>query len=135
MMNYTLLLHGFLTMLIGNLAGVGYSKAIRNKIPNENGWKLLHTASVMGGIMLMVMAVFFNELTKDFRYAVYLFYSVILSNYCFAAGMLWAALTAARGLDKKEPGRHNRIVYIFYYIAATLSFVYTLVFIVLILNK
>lgn len=135
MMNYSLLLHGFLTFLAGNLSGIGYSKAIRKLIANEPGWKLMHSATVMGAIMLMVFAVFFNELTKDFAYAQYLLYSIVISNYCFAGGMLLAAFTSARGLDKKAPGRNNRIVYTLYYIAAILAFVYTIIFIILILLK
>lgn len=83
----------------------------------------------------LAMATFFNDLTRGFNYAGALFYSVILSNYLFAAGMLLAAFTAKRGLDKKEPGKANRLVYVFYYIAAMLSFAYTIVFIFLIIQK
>ncbi|NIG52989.1 hypothetical protein [Chitinophaga sp. Cy-1792] len=134
-MNYTLLFHGFLTILIGNLSGIGYSKAIRKVIANESAWKLMHSASVMGGIMLLAFAPFFNGLTADFNYAVYLLYSIIISNYCFAAGMLLAAFTGARGIDKKAPGSNNKIVYVFYYIAAILSLVYTMVFLFLIIKR
>lgn len=92
MINYPLLLHGFLTLLAGNLAGIAYSRSIRKIIDNEHGWKIMHSA-------------------------------------------LLAAFTAKRGLDKKEPGRANRLVYIFYYFAALLSFIYTFVFIFLIFRK
>ncbi|RFS20672.1 hypothetical protein DVR12_19120 [Chitinophaga silvatica] len=134
-MNYSLLLHGFITLLIGNFAGVGYSKSIRKIIANENGWKLLHSATLMGSIMLMTFAVFFNDLTSGFRYSTYLFYAVIISNYCFVAGMLLAALSSARGLDKNEAGRNNKIVYWFYYVAAILSLAYTFIFIFLLTKK
>ncbi|NML36160.1 hypothetical protein HHL17_03020 [Chitinophaga sp. G-6-1-13] len=129
-MKYQFILHGFLTIMVSNIGGIVYSKAIRKLVANEAGWRLLHSAGMMGGIMLLAFASFFDDITAGFPLLAKGLFGVILgSNYFFLAGMLIAAYTAARGVDKEEKGRGNKVVYTCYYIAALLGFVYTGVFI------
>ncbi|MTI33118.1 hypothetical protein [Xanthovirga aplysinae] len=132
-MNKYLILHGLLMILIGNLGGIGYSKAIRKIIKNEGSWRVFHTASFTGGVLLIAFSSFFDKLTSSYSYSTLLLCGIILSNYLFIIGMFLAAIFGKRGIDKKDKGVINILIYCIYFFASLLSFSYLVILIYLML--
>lgn len=101
-MHLHFILHGGIILLLGLITGFPYTRAIIKCSGTEAAWRLVHSASSMGGIWLIAMGVVFVLLSTPVWLSWAWLISSVLSVYAFFIGMLAAAITGKRGLEKRN---------------------------------
>lgn len=107
-----LLLHGSIVLLVGLLSGSPMGNAINKRKGEETirGWRVAHSGLVMGGLLLLVMAVVVPHLGLSSLLAYSLVGCFVVSGYGFVVALPLGAWKGHRGL-KPNPRGINHIVY------------------------
>jgi FtsH-binding integral membrane protein len=118
-MSQNLVLHGAVVLLLGFLGGFFFARAIKRG-SGEVAWRVVHSGSAMGGILLIAIAPVIAQLTVSEWIAQLLGWSLILGVDIFVLGMVWAAVSGKRGLSRGGDA-HNRTVWACYAAGTGLS--------------
>lgn len=116
-----LVLHGALVLFTGFIGGFFFARAIKSG-SGEVAWRVVHSGSSMGGILLIALAPVITKLAVSDRLAQCLGWSLILGVDLFVIGMIWAAVSSKRGLSRSG-GAHNRAVWACYAVATGFTLV------------
>ena len=112
MCDLTFVLHGGIILMLSQLAGFAFARAIRSG--NSDRWRMSHAACSAGGISLVALAPVVPHLAVDATgFAV----AWIGSTYALCVGTVIAALSGHRGIESGPP-LVNRAVYALYLIGA-----------------
>lgn len=109
--------HGLLILLVGLLSGFPFAQSIKSKNGREVAWRVVHAGGASAGLMLIAVGV----ITQQFELGplnAFIYYLFIFGTYTLVGGMVLAAITGQRGLDKKNHNIYNKIVYILYGLGA-----------------
>jgi hypothetical protein len=124
--NLALVVHGIVVLLIGQLAGVAFFRAI-NASPERDGavqmWRMSHAASTAGAVFLIALAPVVPHLAFAPIPASLVVSTTIVSSYLLSAGTVVAAFSGHRGTQPRQPWP-NLAVYAMYVagaIGSTLS--------------
>ncbi len=125
MMNFDLhyFLHGLLILMIGQLGGFPFAKAIKRKDGSEVAWRVVHSGSSMAGIMLIAIGGLINRLSVSPLINSIILWGIVASTYLFIIGMIIAAVSSQRGIGNARE-KHTttwKMVYYLYGIGAFLS--------------
>jgi hypothetical protein len=105
-------LHGGIILMLSQLAGLAFARAIRNG--NSDRWRMSHAACSAGGILLVAVAPVAPHLAIDKTlFAI----AWIGSTYALCVGTVVAAISGHRGIASSAP-LMNRLVYALYLIGA-----------------
>src|SRR5690242_8889908 len=98
-----LVFNGALLVFLGMSAGFAYRFAIVHdwEAVKQREMRILHTFLVQVGALIIAIGAIGNYLTISVRRATFLVWSLVLSTYTFAAGLVAAAIVGTRGL---KPG-------------------------------
>jgi hypothetical protein len=113
-------LHGAIILMLSQLAGFAFARAIRNG--GSDRWRMSHAACSAGGILLVALAPVAPHLAID---ATFFAIAWVASTYALCVGTVVAAITGHRGIDSGPPSM-NRLVYALYLMGALGTTVATL---------
>ena len=107
-----LLFHGSVVLLAGLLSGAPMGSAINKKRGEATiqAWRVSHSGLVMGGLMMLVIAVAIPNLSLTSTLISIMVWSLVISGYGFTVALPLGAWKGHRGL-KPNPSGINRIVY------------------------
>lgn len=114
-----LVLHGSLVLLVGFVGGGLFSRAIK-RAQGEVAWRVVHSGSSMGGVMLIALGAALPQLTAAAWLTQLVAWSLIAGVEVFVLAMIWAAVTGQRGLTRGGT-RSNRAINVLYLAASALS--------------
>lgn len=125
-MDLLLIKHGLLMAVIGILAGLPFTRAISKKKENQEQWRIVHLAGILGGVFLIALGLIYHllPLNKDISWIIG--FLIIVSNWLFTIGMIISGLSGERGLSPKSKKPAGRVIFILYCIASLLSTIGTL---------
>ena len=104
--------HGAVVTLVGLLAGIPYAMVATGRVVgSERAWRFAHVGNILGGIFLLAVAGVADRLDLVPARRTLLVWSLVLSAYADAAGIVMAAIFNVRGLI---PGGSlaNTLVYV-----------------------
>jgi hypothetical protein len=114
--NLTLVVHGAIVLLLAQLAGYVFFRAI-NASPQDavrtGMWRMSHSASSMGAVFLIALAPVAPHLALPPPLDRVLVAGVIASTYALCLGTLVAGFTGHRGTRARPPWP-NVLVYLLY---------------------
>jgi len=107
-----LIFHGAMLVLLGMVSGYIYRFAISSEWgpDQERTWRILHTFMVQCGGLYIAIGAVGRYLTLTTRTGTFVVWSLALSAYTFALGLVIAPLIGTRGLD---PGSSLAAVAVF----------------------
>ena len=114
-----LLLHGSLVLLAGFVGGCFFTRAIK-RAQGEVAWRVVHSGSSMGGVMLIALGAAWPQLAASGWLASLVAWSLIAGVEVFVLAMFWAAVSGSRGLSRGGAWS-NRGVNALYLCATVLS--------------
>jgi hypothetical protein len=126
----SLVLHGAIVLLLGQVAGYAFFWAINARDPQgrEVGmWRMSHAACSAGAVLLIALAPVVPHLRLDPKLALVLTYSLIVSTHALCVGTVVAAWSGHRGTRLRGP-MPNLAVYLLYIVGALGSTLSALVF-------
>lgn len=93
--------HGALVLLIGMIFGIPYALAIVGTWGEETvrAWRVAHTGVAAVGVTLIAVAGILSHLALRERLASLLVWSLLVSGYGFAIGLVLVAAAGVRGLQ------------------------------------
>jgi len=104
--------HGAVVTLVGLLAGIPYAMVATGRVVgSERAWRFAHVGNILGGLVLLAVAGVAGRLDLVPARRTLLVWSLVLSAYADAAGIVMAAIFNVRGLI---PGGSlaNTLVYV-----------------------
>src|SRR5213593_641838 len=104
--------HGAVVTLVGLLAGIPYAMVATERMPgSERAWRFAHVGNILGGLVLIAVAGVADRLDLVPARRALLVWSLVLSAYADAVGIVAAAIFDVRGLT---PGGSlaNTLVYV-----------------------
>lgn len=131
--NLWIILHGVIILIIGLIGGFPYAEAIQKQPEKVESWRLFHSGSLMGGILLMVVGAIAPTLAFTHLSWKVVFNGLVISSYSFIAGKMLAALSGKRGLSWKVKGT-GRVISILYALGTVISILGTLVLLLVIIK-
>jgi hypothetical protein len=114
--NMQLVLHGAIVLLLGQLAGYVFFRAIHAAPENATRtgmWRMSHAATTMGAVFLIALAPVVPHLRLSSGAATFLVIALIASTYALCVGTVVAALSGQRGTRPRGPSA-NVVVYVLY---------------------
>jgi hypothetical protein len=110
--SYSLLLHGAIVLLIGNLCGAPFGRAISRGRPDDEvrAWRVAHSGIVGGGTTMLAVGAALALAQIPPLEAWLVSASLIASGYGFAIALPIGALLGHRGIQAKGP-LANRLVF------------------------
>ena len=107
-----LMFHGVMLVLLGMIAGYIYRFALTGDWNSDyqRSWRILHTFVVQTGTLYIAIAAIGQLLTLSERVASFVVWSLVISAYTFALGLVFAPIVGTRGLD---PGSSVGAVLVF----------------------
>jgi hypothetical protein len=107
-----LIFNGACVLLVGLLCGAPLGRSINQGREDSTirGWRVAHSGLVMGGIMLLVIALLIPNLSLNTPLVNALVWAFVVSAYGFVIALPLGAWTRHRGLKSTPPGV-NIIVY------------------------
>jgi hypothetical protein len=109
-------LHGLIILMIGQLGGYPFAKAIKKKNGREVAWRVVHSGSSVAGIMLIAIGGLINRLSVSSLTNSLILWGIVISTYLLVIGMIIAAVSGERGIgnSKEEHNGTWKIVYYLY---------------------
>jgi hypothetical protein len=130
-------LHGLIILMVGLLGGFPFAKAIKEKNGKETAWRVVHSGSSAGGVMLIAIGAIVGRLTLSLLLNSFIAAGIIISTYLFIIGMLIAAITGERGIGNSNTTQKSswKIVYYLYGLGAVISILSIAVLIIVCLKQ
>ena len=130
-----LMLHGGIVLLVGNLAGIPFGRAIvwRRSEEAVRAWRVAHSGLTSGGSSMIAIAAALPHLESSFAPAA-LVVPLVASGYGFALALTYGAWSGHRGLVPKGPWQ-NAFVFLGNAIGAIGALIGTVVFLVMVLSS
>ena len=114
--------HGLIILLIGMIGGFFQSKAIKSNNGREVAWRVVHSGGCMAGVMLIAHGLIIERLSWEKSEKMLYFSCLLAGTYFLIVGMVVAAMTGARGIDRESrEGLNGKLVSILYKLGAILS--------------
>ena len=84
-----LILHGSIVLLVGLVSGAPFGSAVVNGKPEATvrAWRVAHSGIVMGGILLLVLALVVPQLQLGASATALLVWAFVASSYAFAIAL------------------------------------------------
>ena len=114
--NMALVLHGAIVLLLGQLAGYVFFRAIHASSQDATRvgmWRMSHSATSMGAVFLIALGPVVPHLHLSPGAMAFLVVALIASTYALCLGTIAAALSGHRGTSARGPWS-NVLVYVFY---------------------
>jgi hypothetical protein len=124
----SLVLHGAILLLLSQVAGYAFFRAINRRDPETIGmWRMSHAACSAAAVLLIALGPVAPHLRLRHELAVLLDGALIGSSYAFCVGTVIAASSGHRGTKPRGPAA-NVAVYVLYVVGAVASTLSALVF-------
>ncbi|WP_020529815.1 hypothetical protein [Flexithrix dorotheae] len=115
--------HGLLILLIGLVGGFFQSKAIKSNNGREVAWRVVHSGGSMAGVMLIALSLIVERLNWEESERILYLFCLLAGTYALVVGMVVAAITGARGIDKESRiDLNGKLVSMLYKLGAILTF-------------
>jgi hypothetical protein len=125
----SLVLHGAILLLLSQVAGYAFFRAINGRDPEAIGmWRMSHAACSAGAVLLIALGPVAPHLRLRQELALLLDCSLIVSSYALCVGTVVAASSGHRGTRPRGPAA-NLAVYVLYVVGALGSTLSALVFV------
>ena len=117
-MSILLIKNGLWLAALGIIAGFPYLKAIKKVRDNKEQWRITHLASILAGGLLISIGLAYPKFPLDPFISYWMGFSMIISNWLFAIGMLLSGYSGERGLTWKTDNIIGKLIFVLYSIAA-----------------
>jgi hypothetical protein len=117
--NLSLVLHGAVILLLGQIAGYAFFRAInRAKDATRVGmWRMSHAATSVGAVLLLALGPVVPHLRLGPSVTTFLVATLIASTYALCLGTIAAGMSGHRGTRAMKPWP-NALVYGLYLLGA-----------------
>ena len=131
-----LMLHGGIVLLVGNLAGIPFGRAVVGRRPEEvvRAWRVAHSGLTSGGSSMIAIAAALPHLEPSGIAPAALIVPLVASGYGFALALTYGAWSGHRGLVPKGSWR-NAFVFLGNAIGALGALIGTIVFLAMVVSS
>jgi hypothetical protein len=131
-----LMLHGGIVLLVGNLAGIPFGRAIVQRRSEEavRAWRVAHSGLTSGGSAMIAIAAALPHLGRSSLAPAVLIVPLVASGYGFALALTYGAWLGHRGLAPKRPWP-NVLVFLGNATGALGALIGTVVFLAMVLSS
>ena len=130
-----LMLHGGIVLLVGNLAGIPFGRAIVLHRPEKTvrAWRVAHSGLTSGGSSMIAIAAALPHLAPSSVAPAALIVPLVASGYGFALALTYGAWSGHRGIIAKRPWQ-NVLVFLGNAIGAGGALIGAIVFVAMVLS-